>query len=126
MDTIELQELLDREFGDLFIFHPKFIDEFVELLKNSGVEFQLLNQFTRKLYMIIELGNIDCGLPWLEKLKKCEDLYSLHLKGGNKNFRLLFTKTSGNKYFLRAFYEKSGKSKTSYAPNIKIALERME
>lgn len=125
MDIIELQDLLSKTFGERFIFHPKFVEEFIELIVNSGVEKQIMKQFLRRLASIVELNDIDCGLKWLEHLKHYGNLYSLHIDAGNKNFRLLFSKNGNNKYFLRMFYERGGKQTTSYAPNAEIAISRM-
>lgn len=126
MEILDLKTLLFNEFGNTFEFHPEFYKEFVELTSASGAERQLVKQFITRLHAIIALGNIDFGTKWLEHLKEYDNMYSLHLDSKSQNFRLLFSKKSNGKYFLRMFYERSGKKVTSYAPNVKIAIERRE
>lgn len=125
MDTIELNKILKKQFGNFFIYHPAFLDEFVSLTKESGCNKALVKEFLRKLNMILCLDNIDCGLKWLEHLKKYGNMYSLHLNVKSKNYRLLFSKTPDGKLFLRMFYEKSGKKVTSYSNNIDVAFRRL-
>ena len=126
MEILDLKTLLIDMFGNTFEFHPEFYKEFAELVSGTGFEKQVVNQFIFKLNAIIELGNIDHGPKWLEKLKTYDNMYSLHLDSKSYNFRLLFSKNDKGKYFLRMFYERSGKKATSYAPNVKIAIERRE
>ena len=126
MDTIELKDMIEKAFGNTFDFHPAFFEEFVELTGKSGSQRKLIKQFVERLHAIIALGNIECGLKWLEKLKKYDNMYSLHLDADSKNYRLLFSKNNNGKYFLRMFYEKSGKAATSYAPNVAIAISRRD
>ncbi len=123
-DSKQLIELLKRNFDDHFDFHPEFYDEFVELIIDSGSERIILSALITKLKMIIELGDIDCGTKWLERLKKYDNMYSLKLKAGSKNYRLLFSKTNSGKIFLHTFYEKSGKTDSSYKKHVPIAIER--
>lgn len=126
MDTIELKTMIEKAFGNTFDFHPAFFEEFVELTGKSGSQRKLIKQFVERLNAIIELGNIDFGPKWLEKLKKYDNMYSLHLDADSKNYRLLFSKTNNGKYFLRMFYEKAGKAATSYAPNVATAISRRD
>lgn len=125
MDILELRELLRMKYQNTFEFHPKFYEEFVECVRRSGSEKQILKQFIRRLNAIILLGDIDSGLKWLEKLKEYDNMYSLHLDEGATNYRLLFSKTSRGKLFLRMFYEKKGKDATSYKKNVPIAIQRL-
>lgn len=59
-------------------------------------------------------------------IKNYGNMYSLHLDADSKNYRLLFSKSQEGKYFLRMFYEKSGKTATSYAKNVPIAISRRD
>lgn len=126
MDTLTLKDLLYDNFGNTFEFHPKFFEEFVELISKSGSEKKIINQFVRRLNTIIELGNCDFGPKWIEHLKKYGNMYSLHIDADSKNYRLLYSRTRKGKVFLRMFYEKSGKDATSYAANVPIAQQRMK
>jgi len=126
MDSIKIKEVLEKELGDNFTFHPAFFEEFVELVGRSGSEKKLLNQFIQRLYAIMMLDNIDYGLKWLEHLKGYSNMYSLHLDADSKNYRLLFSKNGKGKYFLRMFYEKSGKKATEYAKHVEIAISRRD
>lgn len=125
METLNLQVLIEKTCGNMFDFHPKFYEEFKNLVVESGVERIIIKQLLTKLKMIVQLGNVDCGLKWLEKLKNYDNMYSLHIQAGHKNYRLLFSKTSNKKIFLHMFYEKSGKYATSYDKHVPIALERI-
>lgn len=126
MDTIELKAIIEKEFGNTFDFHPAFFEEFVELTEKSGSQEKIIKQFVARLHAIIALGNIDFGPKWLEKLKKYENMYSLHIDADSKNYRLLFSKSKNGKYFLRMFYERAGKIATSYGPNVTIAISRRD
>lgn len=126
MDILDLKDELERQFGNTFKFHPKFYEEFVDLISGTGYERKIILQFLRRLRSIIELGNIDCGLKWLEKLKKHENMYSLHIDECSTNYRLLFSKVGERKYFLRMFYEKDRKKNTSYDLNVEIAIVRRD
>ena len=126
MGTLKVKELLENTFGNTFEFHPKFFDEFEELIKGTGSERKILKEFLNRLHMIIELDGIDYGLKWLEHLKSYDNLYSLHLNADSKNYRLLFSKNKKGKIFLCAFYERSGKKNSSYEKYAKIALSRRE
>lgn len=99
METVEFKELLQKEFGNKFLFHPEFHKEFIALISKSGAEQKIIKQFLNRLHAILILDNIDCGLPWLESLKQCDNMYSLHLKEGKKNFRVLYSKTKNGKFF---------------------------
>lgn len=126
MDTISLKELLEKTFKDTFEFHPKFYEEFCELVKNSGEEKRIIKLLIEKLFAIIELKGIDFGTKWLEQLKGYDNMYSLHINTNSTNYRLLFSKRSEHKYFLHMFYEKSGKYATSYDKHVSIAINRRD
>lgn len=124
MDKIDIKELLQKVFGNVFEFHPKFYEDFFELVANSGQEKKIVKAFIGKLSAIIELGDRDYGTKWLEHLKEYDNMYSLHVDTNNKNYRILFSKKSNKKYFLHMFFEKSGKEATSYAKHVPIAMGR--
>lgn len=126
MDILDIKNILEHQFGDRFSFHPDFFPEFVELIKESGAEKEILVQFLRKLSAIVELGDCDSGLRWLEKLKKYDNMYSLHLQTKTKNYRLLFSKIGNGKLFLHIFFERAGKGNSSYAKHVPIAIQRRE
>ena len=124
MDKIDIKDMLEKAVGDKFDFHPEFYEDFAELVEKSGQEEKVANVFIRKLLAIIELGDIDCGINWLEKLKEYDNMYSLRVNTNNHNYRLLFSKQSNKKYFLHMFFEKSGKGATSYDKHVPIAIQR--
>lgn len=125
-DSTKLIDLLKSLYGNTYQFHDDFGPEFVELISKSGSEARLINLLLRRLSAIIQLGNIDCGTDWLEHLKKYGNMYSLHLDTDSKNYRLLFSKNSTGKIFLHMFYEKEGKTNTSYAKHVPIAISRRD
>ncbi len=126
MDRIHIKDLLQKTFGDTFEFHPKFYEEFDQLVAKSGQAKKIIGVFIKKLYAIIELGDIDYGVKWLEHLKEYDNMYSLHVDTNTQNFRLLFSKKSKKKYFLHMFFEKSGKEETSYDKHVPIAIQRRD
>ena len=126
MDKISIKELLESSFGEKFKFHSEFLGEYDILVKESGEEEKINKLLIRRLLAIIELGNCDYGLKWLEHLKNYGNMYSLHIDTNNHNYRLLFSKGSNKKYFLHMFYEKSGKKKTSYETHVPIAISRRD
>ena len=126
MDKISIKELLESLFGEKFRFHPEFIEEYDRLVKESGEEEKINNLLVRRLSAIIELGNRDYGLKWLEHLKDYGNMYSLHVDTNTQNYRLLFSKSSNKKYFLHMFYERSGKKKSSYESHVPIAISRRD
>ncbi len=125
-DSTDIKTMLECRFGNAFEFHPAFYEEFVDLVGKSGSEDKLKKQFVNRLEAIIALGDIDYGPKWLEHLKKYGNMYSLHLDADSKNYRLLFSRNKKGKYFLRMFYEKSGKKATGYAKNVEIAISRRD
>ena len=112
MDKISIKELLESTFGDMFLFHPEFLIEYDELIKESGEVRKINKLLVRRLYAIIELGDPDDGLPWLEHLKAYDNMYSLHINTNTQNYRLLFSKSS-NKVF--SIYFQSANLKLSLA-----------
>lgn len=125
-DSTDIKSMLEHRFGNTFEFHPAFSEEFVDLVGKSGSEAKLIKQFVDRLEAIIALGNVDYGPKWIEHLKKYGNMYSLHLDADSKNYRLLFSRNKKGKYFLRMFYEKSGKKATGYAKNVEIAISRRD
>lgn len=125
-DSTDIKSMLEHRFGNTFEFHPAFYEEFVDLIEKSGSEAKLIKQFVDRLEAIIALGDVDYGPKWIEHLKKYGNMYSLHLDADSKNYRLLFSRNKKGKYFLRMFYEKSGKKATGYAKNVEIAISRRD
>ena len=125
-DSTDIKTMLEYRFGNTFEFHPAFYEEYVDLVGKSGSEEKLKQQFVNRLEASIALGDIDYGPKWLEHLKKYGNMYSLHLDADSKNYRLLFSRNKKGKYFLRMFYEKSGKKATGYAKNVEIAISRRD
>ncbi len=117
---------LEGIYGNKFEFHEDFVPEFMEQISRSGSEQKLIKQLLKRLAAIIALGNVDYGPKWLEHLKTYGNMYSLHLDADSKNYRLLFSKTENGKLFLHVFYEKEGKTASSYAKHVPIAIERRD
>lgn len=126
MDKIKLRALWDKLIGSQIEYHPKFLDELFELISDTGLERKIITSFAKRLSMLQQLDNIDYGLSWIEHLKEYGNLYSLHIKVDPTNYRFLFCKAGKGKYFLCAFYERSGKGKTEYRPYAEKAIERRD
>ena len=126
MGTLDLSKIRESEYVNAFQFHPEFVKEFVDNISRSGNKKRIINQFNNRLRMVLELGDVDHGLSWLEHLKEYGNMYSLHLDEGSTNYRLLFSKNKDGKYFLRMFYEREGKDATSYRKNVPIAISRRD
>ena len=124
MDIIDIENQVKAICKNTVIFHPDFWNDFFELVERSHKKQKIIDLFFKKLSMIVDLGNIDYGTDWIEHLKDCDNMYSLHIKTRGVNFRILFSRTRTGKLFLRMFDEKSGKRATSYNKNRQIALSR--
>ena len=126
MEKINIKEMLNISFGNKFLFHDDFFEEFTQLVSNSGQEERIIGKLIDKLNAIIRLEDKDYGIKWLEHLKAYGNMYSLHIDLNKINYRLLFSKTNDKKYFLHIFYEKSGKKETAYDKHVEIAVKRRD
>lgn len=124
MDILNTEKLFQDKFGNDFIFHPKFYEEFTDLVYKTGKEQEIIKQLISRMSSIVEMGNGNYYPNWVEHLKGYSDLYSLHITAKQTNFRILFSITNDGKIFLRMFYERAGKKATAYDDNIQIALKR--
>lgn len=105
---IDIKELLSKELRGK---EKDFFDQLVVQLDN-------IKSFKRDIATVGQneiLAHISAEIP----------LYSIHIKKGNKyNIRLLMCFDEETPTFLCAFYERSGKKRTSYKRFIDKALER--
>ena len=111
------RENLEKYHDDGFLFHRLFVEELGKLINNSqGNEKKIFELLAKQLVHVKEQRRnvyMVAGNEILRHLDK--DYYSLHLQGKNFNIRLLMTFDSReNPVFLAAFYERSGKKKSSY------------
>lgn len=125
MDRLKVQEWLKEKIGEDVSYHPEFVNEFSELVGQSGLESKILKQLLRR-YLTMKNLEVDSGLNWLEKLKHTDGLYSLHVDVAKTNYRILFSRDGEGRIFLHMFYEQSGHRNTSYEAHIPIALKRRE
>mgnify|MGYP005782090077 CR=1 FL=1 len=104
----DIKDLLDKELKGK---EKDFFDQLV-------VQFDNIKSFKHDIATVGQneiLAHISTEIP----------LYSIHIKKGNKyNIRLLMCFEEETPIFLCAFYERSGKKRTSYKRFIDKALER--
>lgn len=122
MDTDIVEELIKRCFPECVI-HPDFPGEFAELSKGS--EREVLRKFQDKLFLLSKFRAPLQKTKWFEHLKHDgRTLYSLHLRTRDKNIRVLLSWDENGVLYLHPFYERAGKTNTSYKPHIEIAENR--
>lgn len=110
-----------------FEVHPEFIEEFLSLINKSSDKNLIIKNFEKLLYAVNNLGfYYMCNHKKIEKLKDCNNLYSLRIITKNSNFRVLFSVMKSSKILLHTFYEKEGKDVTEYQSHIPIAEARLE
>lgn len=129
MNTKELLKLLSEQFSG-YVCHVSFLEELYSILRKdlSGKEKQLFKQLAAQLENIRKMGRMVYMADRNERLKgKGSRYYSIHLSSAQYNVRLLVYITgSGTPYFLSAFYERGGKSRTDYSSHIPVLDKRLE
>lgn len=129
MNTKELLKLLSEQFSG-YVCHVSFLEELYSILRKdlSGKEKQLFKQLAAQLENIRKMGRMVYMADRNERLKgKGSRYYSIHLSSAQYNVRLLVYITgSGTPYFLSAFYERGGKSRTDYSSHIPVLDRRLE
>ena len=122
-------EIQFRSWFDIGICHPKFIDELSELLKTnlSGCSAAFFKSVVQQLSFLKLLGRDVYRADSNEILKYIDDtFYSLHLKHKQFNVRfIIYIDDNDIPYFLCAFFERSGKRKTSYENYKDVFLSRL-
>ena len=128
----ELQESLTSYFKSGFIFDRLFIRDLKDILDNhiSGNKKQFFNLLIKQLNYVNDLRRRVNEANSNEVLKNTNtnyDLYSLHLRSQHFNIRFLITFSGDDTpLFLLAFYEKSGKRRSSYSAKIEEVKKRYE
>ena len=129
MNTKELLKLLSEQFSG-YVYHVSFLEELYTILRKelSGKEKQLFKQLATQLENIRKMGRMVYMADRNERLKgDGSRYYSIHLSSAQYNVRLLVYITgSGIPYFLSAFYERGGKSRTDYSSHIPVLDKRLE
>lgn len=124
-----LRQLKDylKEFGSYnFHFHPEFIRELVDIVRNISFQQTFFNQLVTVFNNLREYRYNIYQIDSHEHLKG-SPLYSLHIQCKNYNIRLLTTFNEIQEpVFLLAFYERGGKRKTSYENHKPIAENRRQ
>jgi len=119
---LKLKKLFER-----VQFHEKVIDEIRELVIGKGIEEQFINQLEKNLNILETFGLNAVQHGNFEKLKGCEDLFSMKFKGKNMNLRMLYSYDVFTEIImLHFFYERDDSRKDSYEDHIPIALARKE
>jgi hypothetical protein len=129
MNTKEMLKTLSHHFSDVEC-HTTFLEELSKIIKKelSGKEKQVFKQLTVQLENIRSMGCLVHTADHNEKLKHLDGhYYSIHLESSQYNVRLLIYITDENTaYFLCAFYERSGKSRTNYSQYTPILKKRLK
>ncbi len=110
-----------------FKIHPDLINDIIAISSQSGSEIQLLKKLNSALNFLKKFGNKAHLQPTnqFEKLKKENNMYSMHLQGNNFNIRILYSFLSDGTVLLHGFYEREGKAVTNYSSATKIARNRL-
>lgn len=129
MNTKELLDSLSEQFSG-YTCHISFLEELYNILRKdlSGKEKQLFKQLTAQLENIRIMGRMVHMADRNERLKGSGSrYYSIHLSSAQYNVRLLiYIDGAGTPYFLCAFYERAGKSKTDYSRHIATLDKRLK
>lgn len=129
MNTKELLKILSEQFSE-YVCHISFLEELYSILRKdlSGKEKQLFKQLTTQLENIRKMGRMVHMADHNERLKgKGSRYYSIHLSSSQYNVRLLiYIDSTGTPYFLSAFYERAGKSRTDYSRHISVLDKRLK
>ena len=126
MGNYSVEEYLKITLKPYVLFHPKFFEDFSDLVSRGKDSAEVCKKILEKIFAIKNLGDIKCGVKWLEELKYEDNMYSLHIKSKTYNYRILLSVTDDKKIFLHMFYERDGKRSTGYGPHIQIAKKRKE
>lgn len=114
---------------NFFSIHPKFLEELRTLLKKDlkGKEASFFKILTTQLNNIKNFGSQVYKVDSNEILQGADGhYYSIHLQKSQFNVRLIVYITDDNiSYFLCAFNERSGKSRTNYSAYIAVMKERI-
>ncbi len=112
-----------------FSVHPKFISELSSLLKKDlkGKEAEFFKILTTQLNNIKCFGSNIYMVDSNEKLQGADGHYfSIHLQKSQFNVRLIvYIDDTNIPYFLCAFNERSGKSRTNYSAYTAVMEERI-
>lgn len=112
------------------VMHPKFVNEFCDLVENTGIENRVGRKLLQRMETIRQVGldNLcSSGNNNFERLKgDGQGLYSIHIKENNINLRILLSQDINGKLLLHTFFERSGKGNTDYTKHISIAISRRD
>lgn len=129
MKTKEALEMLCKAFAE-FTFHPQFIKELGELLKNDlkGKEPRFFKCLTTQLNYIKSLGVAVYNADGHEIIQGFDGhYYSIHVQQNQFNVRfLVHIDDTGTPVFLCAFNERAGHRQTSYEIYTDILQERFK
>ena len=106
--------------------HPDVGEEILDLIAKSGHEKEFFNLFERRIAQTRQLKHTVTLLDEFEKLSGHPNLYSMHLESKNFNIRILYSYYATDEILLHCFYERDGKSCTSYETHIPIAISRLK
>lgn len=107
-----------------FLRHSLLTEELMAIISGTGYERAFFKLFNTRLRMLSNMGVLAVQHEEFENLGN--GLFSMHLAGRNFNVRVLYSFLPNSRpVLLLAFYERGGKNKTSYAPQIKTAQDRL-
>lgn len=125
MNKLKLFNELSNCFDNIK-FHPKLISDILDIISNSGNEAEFLSKFSTRLKFLNnykEKAHLQRDKNF-EKLKKCSDLYSMHVDCSKHNIRIIYSFLNNGTVLLYGFYERAGKRVTDYSSAIPDSLKR--
>lgn len=129
MSIIDLVKDLQNAFEAYdIIIHQDLLKDLAGLLNNAGIKKEFLAKFKKNLSVLSEYSTKAHLLSsnQFERLKKDDNLFSMHIKGKTFNIRIIYSFLSDNTILLHGFYERSGKRSTDYFKAIDIAKQRLD
>lgn len=129
MNTNDMLEELAKYLTS-FSIHPKFYTELVALLKKDlkGKEAQFFKIMITQLNNIQNFGSQIYKIDSNEKLQGADGhFYSIHLQKSQFNVRfIIYIDDKDAPYFLCAFNERAGKTRTNYSTYTAVMQDRLQ
>lgn len=124
MDKQTVLRLLQNYFSDIDVYDD-FIFELMQIIAETGTEKDVVRLRSHRLALLRNLGVQAIKHKEFESLGR--HLYSMHLTGNGFNIRIIYAFLNSDRpVLLLPFYERAGKNRTDYSPNILRATTRLK